>query len=192
MGENKYFTYHVGRQKRAGLLRSASEEHDSYQEQQRISGVKAVSPWFSSGERRQEYTETFHGSEVDENCNSPIGRLDVWNDTDDHSPKEDLQSSRRVRHKSESILYQGGRMISKMAVIPPPLDILKKRTSVGHSHSSSQDEQGHLNSSGNIHDMKGSCENISSSKTYGSGTLFGASLGFIGSSDNLADIHAKM
>lgn len=205
----------MGRQRHAGLhnqFHGVAKDQDSYKEQQRTSRPMEETPRFSNCEKRHKRTETYDGDDQDGNCNSPIGRLDVWSDhhtsssdTENHNPREkfeSLPSSRRVRHRSESLLYQGNGTITRTSAIPPPLDILKKRTSAGQIHSTYYDDQQnstrgvlqrrHQSLSGSAHDLKGSCGDISSPKAFGSGTLFGASLGFLGSSGSLTDIHAKM
>ena len=90
-----------------------------------------------------------------------------------------------MRHKSESL------QTNKLAAIPPPLDILKKRASVGNTHPTYQGDQPistrvtlqkqqHVNLSGDSND---SSDNISS-KIFCSGTIFGTVLG---SSGNLTE-----
>lgn len=156
------------------------------------------SPHF--GERRLDQGDLYNGEDVDNNCNSPIGRLDVWSN---RRRSEDESWNSMERSKSLSYgkpqCYQTDRGVTQNTVIPPPLDILKKRASVSNAHyddrsnSSRESLKRRSGSTGSMQDLKAdSISDPSSPKALDSGTLFGASLGFLGSSGSLNDIHSNM
>ena len=175
--DDNYFTCHIGQHQQPKL---DNGEINGPELQQSSTGFS------NRNGKRQVPTEVF---DIDENCNSPIGRLDVWSDhrrgsyDSEISSKENssLVQAARVRHRSESLVSDRSTKIA----VPPPLDILKKRASASATN---QDQYASPTRDTN----KDSNGNISSPKSFGSGTLFSASLGFLGSPDHLRNVNANM
>ncbi len=176
---NKYYTYHMGRHKRATVLQGSTHKPKFSQDKTRV-----PSPNF--GGFRHEQEDLCNGQDVDGgDRNSPVGRLDTW-------------SSNRWKERSKSVSHskhhnhRGDRGSSGNATIPPPLDVLKKRTSVSGDPHCDPMKKRH-SSTGSLQDLKAdSVSDLTSPKALDSGALFGASLGFLGSSGSLNEIHAKM
>ena len=158
--------------------------------------TRMASPHF--GNATKETSDVYDGDrEFEKGSKSPMGRLDTWSNRHSFGKERDEWSS---KERSKSLSYgqshlQRNKVIPSNTAIPPPIDVLKKRTSVTNAFHDDQLGSGRRrhSSSGSMHDMRSdSMGDLSSPKALDSGALFGASLGFLGSSGSLNDIHAKM
>jgi len=190
---SKYYTYHIGHQKRTPVL---PESYYSSSRSGQDSTRKASPHLGNAAEERTTTKDVYNDGEFDTGSKSPMGRLDMWSDRRSFGNENDWS----FKERSKSLSYSQSQLqkkagISGSTAIPPPLDMLKKRTSVVnalHGDQFGSAKRSH-SSSGSMHDMKSdSTGDLSSPKALDSGALFGASLGFLGSSGSLNDIHAKM